>query len=672
VTDTRLDLGDFLSGYVVESDEHLRRSSSNLLAVEELLRQGRAAPRQVRDLYRSLHTIKGLSAMMGLEPVVQLAHAMESVLRAAEQAGGRLPEAGPDLLLRGLRAIEERVAALAAGGAVPAAPEALLDELAHLPATVAGAAPLTPAALELPVEVTAKLSESERTQLASAGARAFTIEVVPSPQRSDAGLDITRVRERVARLGEIVKVVPLSRSPSADIPGGLVFAVLLVSDAAPAAIAEAAGVAVAEVKQLGAVLRTEAPDADPVLAGVEPSLDDTAARRGIVRVEVARLDDALEKLSALVVTRSRLQRALDELHRNGADVRALAVIAHETGRQLRDLRASIMRARLVSAAEMLERLPLLVRGLGRTTGKPVTLALDTGRAELDKSVAERIFPAVIHLVRNAVDHAIEEPDLRQRLGKPTKGTLRIHCLERANNQLELTVEDDGRGIDGAALAARAGREPPTSEEALLALMSLPGLSTRPEAGTTSGRGMGMNIVRRVVEELGGHMSVHTAPGRGTRFVLRIPLSITIVDAFSFRCGSQPFVVPVSVVDEVVEIDPAQVSEAPSGKGRAALKMLDRRGATIPLVALDHVLHLPAQSAALRKAIVVRRNGQPYGFEVDQMLGQQEVVIRPLADPLVRQPGIVGSTDLGDGQPTLVLDLISLCGRLSRRRSDVRT
>jgi two-component system chemotaxis sensor kinase CheA len=182
----------------------------------------------------------------------------------------------------------------------------------------------------------------------------------------------------------------------------------------------------------------------------------------------------------------------------------------------------------------------------------------------------------------------------------------------------------------------------------------------------------MNIVKwAVVDDLGGEIAVRTARGRGTTFVLRIPLSITIIDAFSFRCGHQPFVVPVALVEEIVEVDPAEITRAPSGQGRAEVRMLDRRGAAMPLVKLDGIFHLTPEDGASRKAIVVRRNGHPFAFEVDHMLGQQEVVVRPLQDPLVRRPGIVGSTDLGNGQPTLVLDLISLAGSLSRRRTDVR-
>jgi two-component system chemotaxis sensor kinase CheA len=662
-----VDLTQFLGGFLVEADEHLRLAGRNTLLVEADLKLGRPSPRAIRDLYRSLHTIKGLAAMVGVEPIVDLAHAMETVLRNADRRGGQLPPSALETLMEGLRSIEHRVAALGRGAAVPEAPRALIDALADAGPLAAAGPGAASAGLELPPELADKVGESEKVQLAATGddRRAVRIDFVPSPARAAEGLTITRVRERVGALAEIVKVVPLSRPADPGNPGGLLFALLVLTAAPDEALAEAAGTAAGDVR----LLRAARPAA--LETPVEDPLEDAGGSRGVVRVEVSRLDDALEKLSALVVTRFRLGRAVAELAAAGADVRGLQQIVVENGRQLRDLRGAIMRARMIRASEMLERVPLLVRGLARSTGKEIGLDLDAGKAELDKAVAERVFPAVVHLVRNAIDHGIERPEERERAGKRRTAALRLTCFERSSTQLELTIEDDGRGIDAEALARRAQRAVPASDEALLALLTLPGLSTRDAATTTSGRGMGMNIVKRtVVDALGGESAGRTAPGRGTAFVVRIPLSITIVDAFSFRCGEQPFVVPVSVVEEIVEVDPTEITRAPSGKGRAELRMLDHRGAAIPLVKLDGIFHLTAAAAGSRKAIVVRRNGQPFAFEVDQMLGQQEVVVRPLQDPLVRRPGIVGSTDLGNGQPTLVLDLISLAGSLSRRRTDL--
>jgi two-component system chemotaxis sensor kinase CheA len=662
-----VDLSAFRGGFVVEADEHIATASHNLLEVEADLKKGQPSPRAVRELYRALHTIKGMAAMVGVEPVVEIAHAMESVLRAGDRAGGRLPEPALDLLARGIAAIEHRVAAVASDSDVAAAPPGLLESLGGLEPPPALAAGDDDAVLALPGEIADKLTPSDRGQLASLppGRRVVRLDFAPSPARAAEGLNITVVRERVGRLGDIVKVLPLSRPRDEATPGGLVFALLVITAADDAALSQAAGDA--PLQSLPRPVRRDLPEEETL------PLEETQPARGVIRVEVGRLDDALEKLTALVVTRSRMSRAVSELAARAVDVRALQQVVGELGRQLRELRASIMKARMVSAAQTFDRLPLLVRGLSRSTGKGVGLELDTGHAELDKAVAERLFPAIIHLLRNAVDHAVEDPAVRERAGKPGRATIRVTCRPRANNQLEVLIEDDGRGIDVAGLAAQVGREAPTSEEGLLGLLCTPGLSSLRQATTTSGRGMGMNIVRQVVvEELGGEIGVRTRPGQGTTFCLRIPLSITIMDAFSFRCGSQPFVVPVSAVEEVVEVDPALVTRAPSGEGRAELRMLERRGAAVPLVSLERIFRLEAVPGLLRKAIVVKRNGQPFGFEVDQMLGQQEVVVRPLEDPLVRQPGIVGSTDLGDGQPTLVLDLVSLSGRVSRRRTDVRS
>lgn len=609
-----LDLKEFLPGYLAETEEHLQSSRANLLAVEAALDKNETSPKAVRELFRSLHTIKGLSAMIGVEPIVELAHAMETVLRTADKSGGRLPKGATDPLVHGLRAIDERVADLAAERPVRPAPGALIDALNAIDAAAA---------------VPAKEAEI------SGGQRTLRVDFSPSRERADAGITISTVRERLGKIAEIIKVVPRSHE------NGVTFTLVLTTAASVAEIAEAAA---AKPEAVEVIEEIKAP---PAAAPEEEPQPEAAS--AFVRVEISRLDDALEKLSSLVVTRFRLARAVAALAEKGTDVRELMSIVGENTRGLRDLRGSIMRARMVSVSDMLDRVPLLVRTLSLSTKKNVQATINGGQAELDKAVAERLFPALVHLVRNAVDHGIESAEARKRAGKPDLSIITVRGIERGTNRLELTIEDDGGGIDREKVAARAGRPVPATDAELLDLICTPGLSTKDQATQTSGRGFGMDIVRRVVrDELGGELELSTTPGQGTTFTVRVPLTITIVDAFSFVCGGSPFVVPVSIVEEIVEL------ESPAD-------FFIRRGEVVTLLRLRELFSMPSDrnNGDRSKGIVVRRNGELYAFAVDRMVGREEIVVRPLQDPLVRVPGVTGATDLGDGKPTLVLDLIAL-------------
>jgi two-component system, chemotaxis family, sensor kinase CheA len=659
------DREEFVTGYLGEAEEHLQAAGSCLLRLEAA--PGESQPRQIRELFRSLHTLKGLSAMVGVEPIVAIAHEMETILRQADQAARPLTANAIELLLSGLKAIEQRLRAFAKRETVAPAPTDLvwaLNQLARASNTSGGAASL---ALSLPPGLLAKLTRSEQEQLdqgIAGGLRGLRIDFTPSPAKAERGVSITTVRERLGKIAEIVKVVPGSVPKTPEAPGGLVFSLIVLTSAQDAQLAEAADADAAALVPIGR---------EPQPEYVDVAADDggeALSSASTIRVNVSRLDDALESLSALVVGRFRLSGAAARLREQGSDVRELSQLLDEHARELRRLRATLTRARMLPVAQLLERVPLLVRGMSKSAGKQVRLSIDAGRAELDKGVAERIFPAILHLVRNAVDHAIEPPAERIRLGKPREGLVSIRCFERSDNRLELTVSDDGAGIDRERVARKAGAPLPHDDAALLELIARPGLSTQDEANSRSGRGMGMDIVRRVtVDTLGGELRLRSERNAGTTFTLRIPLSISIMDSFSLLCSAQTFVVPLASIEEIVELSPARIAHAPSpGRSRVEVSLLRQRDAEIPLVSLSAVFGL-AESATT-SAVVVRREQQRFAFAVDRMLTQQEAVIRPLEDPLVRVPGVSGTTDLGNGQPTLVLDLMSLVSGLPARLQGV--
>ncbi len=669
----KVDLAEFLAAYVAEVDEQLANANAKLLVIEAAARKGERQPREVRDLFRAMHTIKGLSAMVGVEPVVTTAHKLETILRAADRSGGGLSSGAVDVMLHSVRVIEQCVRAAEKGAPISEPPasfiaalDAIIPEDAHAHAAADVRSTLDPA-------LDQRLDAFERDLLVKGvheGRRAVRVDFAPSAERSAHGLTINTVRERVGALAEIVRVIPISLPE-----GAIAFAMLLLTSRSNEELGVAAGVDPALIQPIFEV--TE-PAPESTSLALPPTSDrltdlesvDEAPRRNLLRVDVARVDDAMERLALLIVTRSRLARAIATLTANGADTRDLVQIAQENSRQLRDLRSSILQVRMVPLTEILERIPLMVRALMRTSGRQVRLQVEAAGAELDKAVGERIFPAIVHLVRNAVDHGIESPEERERAGKLPEATVLISCPSRSSTRLELSIHDDGRGVDAESVARRLGRPTPESDAALLDMLCEPGFSTLDEATTTSGRGLGMDIVRRiVVDQLGGELSMRTVVGQGTTFTLQIPLSIAIVDAFVVECAGERFVVPVAVVEEILDVgDQRLVTPPRAGTPSATLAvgMMQRRGETLPLYPLATMLGMKHDLQSSRRAIVIRRGGEPVGFLLDGVRAQQEAVIRPLVDPLVRVPGVSAATDLGDGRPTLVLDLAALVADGQRR------
>jgi len=662
VTD-RVDLREFIGGFVVEAAELVTAANASLIDIEAGIAEGVPRPRAGRDLFRALHTIKGLAGMVGVESIVEIAHALETLLRAAERSGGELGRVAAELALQGVQAIAERVRAVSEGGAPAPVPAGMLEAIAAAETTI----DVVAAAPSISPELDARLSPSERRQLSIAlvaGTPGWLLSFVPSEANAARGVTIGAVRAQLATLGEIVKLVPRTVTGAAGAQLGIAFDIVLVSAAPREALAEAIAGPVERVIAI--------PPPRPVPAAVEPEVRDAGGEvispigRPVVRVELGRLDELQDQLSLLIVSRFRLEREIAAHAERGHDVRGLRQAVDLQGRQLRDLRRAILRARMVRASEVLEPLSLLIRSLARSSDKAVRLELETRDAELDKAVADRLLPALVHLVRNAVDHAIEPVAERIARGKPRLGTIRVACREIAGNQLELVISDDGRGIDRAEVARRAAR-PVDDDVALLEVLCGAGFSTRDVATRTSGRGLGMDIVRRIaVSELGGDLRVASTPGAGTAFTLCVPLTIAIVEVFAFACGRQSFVVPVAAIEEIFELPDAGVIPPRTGGLRAPASLLERRGHAIPVVSLGAELAIDDGTAA-RKALVIRRNGEAIAFSVDRMLGRQEVVVRTIGDPLVTAPGIAGATDLGDGRPTLVLDLAEL-GRAVRERA----
>lgn len=313
-----------------------------------------------------------------------------------------------------------------------------------------------------------------------------------------------------------------------------------------------------------------------------------------------------------------------------------------------------MAVRMVPVSALYARLPRMVREVAGKLGKQVVLDLEGGETELDKVLVERLLDPVFHLVRNALDHGIERPEVRAAAGKPAAGTLRICAYARAGC-VYLEVGDDGRGLqrDRILDVARArGLDVPANptDADVFALIAAPGFSTAVEVTELSGRGVGLDVVRRNIEQMGGELTIESAAGQGTKFRVRLPLTLTIMDGLQIKASGQTWVLPLTDVAFSVQLDPKRV-RALAGMG----EVLDLAGETLPLITLGSVLRSDRSTTPGTLAVVVQAGSSRYALRVEALIGQAQVVVKSLETHYRRVPGMIGATILGDGKVALILD-----------------
>jgi two-component system chemotaxis sensor kinase CheA len=395
-------------------------------------------------------------------------------------------------------------------------------------------------------------------------------------------------------------------------------------------------------------------------SGVSPS--------HVVRVDLTRLDELMRSVGDLVISRARLTDSLSRIE-SIVPAGLWRTIQDNTiaiDRQIRTLREGIMRVRLVPIGEIFRRMPFVVRDLARETGKKVKLDLHGQSTEIDKYLIERMLDPVVHLVRNALSHGLETVEERIAQGKRPEGTITLSA-STVGEMVAIEIADDGRGIDAAAVIARAqaiGLPTPSdapAAAALLALICSPGFSTKTDTDRASGRGVGMAVVKSTVEQLAGTMTLDTEPGTGTRFSIQLPLTLAITDALIGRVGRESFAVPQSAVREVIAVDESDIRVVEQNE------IVRYRGGALTVVRLAKLFGIDTGAGTRSHLFVIGHGAAAVGLAVDRIIGQREIVVRTIADPLVKVDGISGATDLGDGHVVLILDPAALA-RLTRGRA----
>jgi two-component system chemotaxis sensor kinase CheA len=495
----------------------------------------------------------------------------------------------------------------------------------------------------------------------------WKVTFVPSAALVARGVKVDLIRTRLLQIGRVLNV-----TPRVLVSGGVSFEFdVETNDERQLAAWRDDGIEYA-LLGAGSAATASASEADSRRQPLEtrPAVDrsrETAPAGGanFVRVDLARLDDLMRLVGDMVVTRARLEDTLQrvEAHVPFREWRSLQEHSAGIERQLRDLREGVMRVRLVPVGEIFRRMPFVIRDLAHDSGKQVLLDLVGQTTEIDKFLIERMIDPVIHLVRNAISHAIETPQQRIAAGKRPEGTIRL-AASTAGESVILEIADDGAGIDVPAVAERARAagmtlpDGPLDARGLLDVICASGFSTRDEADRASGRGVGMAVVRSAVEELGGTLAVETVLGHGTTFKITLPLTLAITDAIIAQVGDQTFAVPQSAVREVIEVD------ARALRSMERNELLTYRGGTLPIIRLTHLFSIDGKERPRFHAIVVGHGLAAVGLLVDRIAGQREIVVKTITDPLLRVDGISGATELGDGRLVLILD-VSALSRTSR-------
>jgi two-component system chemotaxis sensor kinase CheA len=614
----------FLADYFAEVDEHLLSVRRTLHAAEQ--QGGALRPAALDELFRSFHSIKGLSGMVELREAELLAHHMESQLRELRGRSAKLLPTAVASLIAATRTLEQVVAARRNEQPPPAIDKiiAQLEQLENAATTAE--------------------DSGEAEESATPTRTRWRATFAPTPELSARGVGVDQVRKLLGEVSDIVDAVP---RVSAD--GRIRFEFTVdgwFSNDDAGEWAER-GVAIERAPQA---------DSPETLPDSEQRAAPAANPLNYVRVDLARLDDLMRMIGDLVISRARLAESLARMepHVPAPAWRTVQDNSLAIERQLRGLREGVMRVRLVPVGEIFRRMPFVVRDLALAAGKKVELDIRGQSTEIDKFVVERMLDPIVHLVRNAVSHGIEATEERIAAGKPETAVITLSAAS-VGDLVVLEIADDGRGVDHDAVARRARElglavpEDTSDPEALLDILCAPGFSMREAADRASGRGVGMSVVQTTIQELGGRLFLDTEPGHGTRFIIELPLTLAITDAIIATIGSDTFAVTQSAIREVIEIDPAQVRLLENNE------IAPYRDGVLPIVRLANAFKMSSKPHRGLHVFVIGQGASVVGLAVDRIVGQREIVVRPLADALVKVEGVVGATDLGDGHVVLILD-----------------
>ena len=652
-----MDVNEYLGLFLDESQEHIQSVNTQLLKLEQT-----GSQEAIQEIFRSAHTLKGMSATMGYESVANLTHEMESALdlvRAGKKESNQLLL---DTMFSAMEQIEEMIADIETGGR-----GANIDVTATVSAfqSFIGS---TPKAVEVVDETvfTADLyTDSVITQAKETGFEAFQLHVKLSDAVVLKAARAYMVFDRLQELGEVVRTVPETEAIEQE-QFDLSFDVLFVSQES-ADVIEHAVSQVSEVEHVQVTPYTSAATGAPevavsaesvAVAEVKPKAVETdepkeqaVAQAKTIRVNLERIDRLMNLFEEFIIDRGRLERLADEVGQP-----ELNETVEKIKRGTNELQSLVLTLRMMPIEQVFNRFPRMVRSVAKDIHKKVQLEITGAETELDRTVIDEIGDPLVHLIRNAIDHGIELPEVRLEAGKPEQGRLALRAYH-GGNRVFIEIEDDGAGINVDKVRSKAlERGVITSEEAtamtdneVAMLIFAPGFSTADVVTDLSGRGVGLDVVKNKIESLGGVVTLETVVGQGTKFQVSLPLTLSIISAMLVQVGDETYAVPLSSILETTLLDEADILTAHRER------VFDFRGQLVPLVYLKEMFAIETETKTQFPVVVVRKGNKLVGVVVNDLIGQQEIVMKPLGTYLEGIPAISGATILGDGRVALIVD-----------------
>jgi two-component system chemotaxis sensor kinase CheA len=686
-----IDLAQFHATFFEESREALDAMEAALLELDQL----GSNPEIINTIFRVAHSIKGGSGMFGFSDITAFTHTLETLLD--ELRGGRmtLTEGISNALLQSVDVLRAMIGTVQHGHAPE--PERVATLHAELTALVKDAGvDAAPPAKTVPAAPapgsTGQLARAERTQ--------WAIRFRSLPELLTRGNDPIRLFSELASLGDLEVRADLDTMPpfasldpetcqiswdlllTSDVPREAIDLIfewaegdceLTVSrvGATPAGTAKAVAPVAAAASAIAMPPAGSPPTLSvvppaPVAAAKLPESKAASSDAGSIRVSIEKIDELLNTVGEIVITQSMLSQFASRL--DGVTAERLKSGLAQLEGNIRELQESVMRVRMLPVSSVFSRFPRLARDLSQRLGKQIRLKMTGEQTELDKTVLEKIGDPLVHLVRNSIDHGIEMPDARLAAGKPAEGTVHLNAFHKGGS-ITLEVSDDGKGLDRERIRAKAvsrgliAARDSLSDEQINDLIFLPGFSTAEATTDLSGRGVGMDVVRRNIKQLGGKIELKSETGKGTRFIITLPLTLAIVDGQSVQVGGETYIVPLVTIVESLHLKAGAASQLVGHS-----EVFSFRGEYLPIIRLHELFGIEPRTRQVHEGLVmvVEGEGCRAGLFVDALLGQQQVVIKSMESNYGRIEGVGGATILGEGTVALILDVPGLI-RLSTTR-----